>query len=164
MKKLLGIVVLSFLWSSISFAELITLTKCFYTDFNEKSSYGIESFSYKNFNEQKADPSVPYENKLVTLDTAVETITITIIYKDTFIKKMREIGSMLPKYKKYIYRVTDLGGNVATGDLVDHEGVNVITDRIDVDFVSNKLYGLRHIRVGDGEIKNTSTQQCKRQK
>ena len=164
MKKLLGIVVLGLLWCNTSYAELITLTKCFYTDFNEKSSYGIESFSYKNFNEQKADPGVPYENKLVTLDTVVETITITIIYKDSFIQRMRELGTMLPKYKKYIYRVVDLGGNVATGDLIDHEGVNTITDRIDVDFVSNKVYGVRHIIVGDGEIKNTSTQQCKRQK
>jgi hypothetical protein len=164
MKKLLGIIVLGLMLCNTSYAELITLTKCFYTDFNEKSSYGIESFSYKNFNEQKADRGVPYENKLVTLDTVVETITITIIYKDSFIKRMREVDTILPKYKKYIYRVVDLGGNVATGDLIDHEGVNTITDRIDVDFVSNKVYGVRHIKVGDGEIKNTSTEQCKRQK
>ena len=164
MKKLLSFIVLGLLWSNISYAELITLTKCFYTDFNEKSSYGIESFSYKNFNEQKSDPSVMYENKLVTLDTVVETITVTTINKDSFIKKMRDIGTIVPKYNKYIFKITDLGGNVATGELIDHEGIDVITDRIDVDFESNKVYGLRHFRIGDGEIKNTSTQQCIRQK
>ena len=162
MKKLLGIVVLGLLLSGNAYAELITLTKCYILDLQETD--GNEIYSYKNWKQQTADKRIEFENKLYTLDTVTEVITQTTVFKDSFIKRMRESNQIMKKHSKVIFKIVDLGGNVATAEDTDL-GNYFKKNTIDVDFVSNKVYRYSEADFGSGSLFKTSTiEQCQRQK
>ena len=162
MKKLLGIVVLGLLLSGNAYAELITLTKCYILDLQETG--GNEIYSYKNWKQQTADKRIEFENKLYTLDTVTEVITQTTVFKDSFIKRMRESNQIMKKHSKVIFKIVDLGGNVATAEDTDL-GNYFKKNTIDVDFVSNKVYRYSEADFGSGRLFKTSTiEQCQRQK
>ena len=161
-KKLIGIVVLGLLLSGNAYAELVTLTKCYITDLQETN--GNEIYSYKNWKEQTADRRIEYENKLYTLDTVTEVITETIVFKDSYIKNMKKTNTIVKKFAKNIFKIVDLGGNVATAEDTNL-GSYFKVNTIDVDFVSNKVYRYSEADFGSGSLyKSTSVQQCQRQK
>ena len=162
MKKLLGIVVTVLFWCNASYAELITLTNCYIVKYDDTDG---ENFSYRNFDEQTSAMTSAglyihdFENRLYTLDTVTEVITETRVIRDSYINWQKQRNNLIiKKYRKIIFKVTDLGGNVATatdidlGHLLDHT--------VDVDFATNKVYTFRK----DKWSSNSSTQQCKRQK
>lgn len=162
MKKLLGIVVFGLLLSNISNAELITLTKCYITE--DQQNVPDKVYTYKNFKEQLADPRIIYENRLYTLDTVTEVITRTIVWKDSYIDREKKSGRILKKFSKIIFKIVDLGGNVASGVDIDL-GSTWKEHTVDVDFVSNKVYGYSKADFGNGNIfERATTEQCKRQK
>ena len=162
MKKLLAIMVLSLLLSGYAYAELITLTKCYITDLKETD--GNEIYSYKSWKQQTADKRIEFENKLYTLDTVTEVITQTTVFKDSFINRMRESNQFLQKHSKVIFKIVDLGGNVATAEDINL-GNTFKKNTIDVDFVSNKVYRYSEADFGSGRLYKTSTiEQCQKQK
>ena len=149
-------------WCNASYAELITLTNCYIVKYDDTDG---ENFSYRNFDEQTSAMTSAglyihnFENRLYTLDTITEVITETRVIRDSYINRQKQRNNLIiKKYQKIIFKVTDLGGNVATatdidlGDLLDHT--------VDVDFATNKVYTFRK----DKWSSNSSTQQCKRQK
>ena len=119
MKKLLGIVVLGLLCCNVGFAELITLKKCYIIDFIQSDT--DETYSFNSWEEQKASPRIFAEENLFTLDTVVETITATTYFKNSYIKRMKEVNIIQPKINKQIYKIVDLGGNVATAEYFSND-------------------------------------------
>ena len=158
MRKILWIVVFTFLFNNISFAELITLTKCYITD--RKATNKESELSFKSFKQQIADSRTLYENKLYTLDTVTETITQTTVFKESFIERERKSGRFIKKHSKIIFKIIDLGGNVATAEDINL-GSFTKKNTIDVDFVSNKVYRYYEDNYG---TKISDTEKCKRQK
>ena len=158
MKKLLGIVVLGFLFSANAYAELITLKDCY--QFKEQNTDGSDVYEFKNLKEQTAHKDIHYENLLFTLDTVTEVITQTQILKESYIELMLKNNKLKEKHQKLIFRITDLGGNVATAV---YKGS--YENKIDVDFVANKVYRIVKMKFADGSGWTTRTVfQCKRQK
>ena len=162
MKKFLGIVVLGLLLSGNAYAELITLTKCYIVKYDDTDG---ENFSYRNFDEQTSAMTSAglyihnFENRLYTLDTVTEVITETRVIRDSYIYRQKELNNnIVKKYRKIIFKVTDLGGNVATA--IDIDLGSYIDHTIDVDFVANKVYTFRK----DKWMATSTTQQCQRQK
>ena len=163
MKKLLGIVVLSLLFSGNTFAELITLKDC-YQFKNSNTNPDIKSLEFKNLKEQTAHNQIFYENLLFTLDTVTKTVTSTMVSKDSYIKMMLENNDYVwDKFAKKTYKITDLGGNVATAE--NNSNFSVIQNKLDLDFVSNKVYRtLRTENIDGKKYSSTTIYQCKRQK
>ena len=188
MKKLLAILVLSLLLSSNAYAELITLNKCFLEKYVhvDKSSHtkklvnGVvktipkpstktETYKFKSFREHYSHPEFKHqENLLYTLDTVTEIITRTIVNSESYIDSFLKKGYIVDKYNKDQYSITDLGGNIASAAILNTKK-HVLVDKIDVDFVSNKVfatYKTSHKFKG-GVSSNTTTSKiykCKRQK
>ena len=162
MKKLIGILIVGLFLNGSAYAELITLTKCYITDLQETN--GDEVYSFKNWKQQTEDRRIEYENKLYTLDTVTEVITQTTVFKDTHLKRMRENDIFLKKHSKVIFKIIDLGGNVATAEDMDL-GQWFKKNTVDVDFVSNKVYRYSEADWGSGVLyKSAITEQCQRQK
>ena len=164
MKKLLGIVVLGLLLSGNAYAELITLTKCFVA--KERFSGGglTKGKTYKSFsNFVKINEA--RENVLYTLDTVTETITKTIVHKDKYIDDaFKNSSKVINKFYKSIYIITDLGGNVATGNAANLK-FPYTKDEINVDFVTNKVYTNWVFEdFGKGAGKRSFEEKCARQK
>ena len=148
--------------SSKSNYKIITLTKCYITDLQETN--GKEVYSFKNLKEQTLDKRIEYENKLYTLDTATGVITQTTVFKDTFLKRMRKNNQFLKKHAKVIFKIVDLGGNVATAEDTDL-GKWFKKNTIDVDFKTNQVYRYSEADYGSGDLFKTAiTEQCQRQK
>tara|TARA_B100000700_G_C14679073_1_gene684464 strand:+ start:131 stop:709 length:579 start_codon:yes stop_codon:yes gene_type:complete len=148
--------------SSKSNYKIITLTKCYITDLQETN--GKEVYSYKNWKEQTLDKRIEYENKLYTLDTVTGVITQTTVFKDTHLKRMRENNLFLKKHTKVIFKIVDLGGNVATAEDTDL-GKWFKKNTIDVDFKTNQVYRYSEADWGSGDLfKTATTEQCQRQK
>ena len=162
MKKLLGIVVLGLFLSGNAYAELITLTKCYIIKYDDSDG---ENFSYRNWDEQTSAKTsaglyiFDFENRLYTLDTVTEVITETRVMRDSYIYRQKKLNNLIvKKYRKIIFKVTDLGGNVATATDIDLG--NYLDHTVDVDFVANKVYTFRKSKWST----TSSTQQCQRQK
>ena len=159
MKKLLSFIVLSLLWSNISYAELITLKDCY--QFKDQTTGKFDTYEFKNLKEQSMHKSINYENLLFTLDTVTETITQTQVLKDSYIESMYKNNNyLMEKHQKLIFRITDLGGNVATAiaDTKSHT-----ENKIDVDFVSNKVFRLVKVNLVE-KWTNRTIFQCKKQR
>ena len=165
MKKLLAIVVLGMLWSNISYAELITLTKCFVA--KERFSGGglTKGKTYKSFGNFVKKNEIGRENVLYTLDTVTETITKTIVHKDKYIDDaFKNSSKVINKFYKSIYMITDLGGNVATANASNLK-FPYTKDEINVDFVINKVYtSWVFTDFGKGAGKRSFEEKCSRQK
>ncbi|MDC0907346.1 hypothetical protein OAS12_01275 [Candidatus Pelagibacter ubique] len=158
MKKLLSFIVLSLLWSNISYAELITLKDCY--QFKDQTTGKFDTYEFKNLKEQSMHKLINYENLLFTLDTVTETITQTQVLKDSYIESMYKNNNyLMEKHQKLIFRITDLGGNVATAiaDTKSHT-----ENKIDVDFVSNKVFRLVKVNLVE-KWTNRTIFQCKKQ-
>tara|TARA_A100001011_G_scaffold123182_1_gene130006 strand:- start:494 stop:1030 length:537 start_codon:yes stop_codon:yes gene_type:complete len=173
MKKFLVILVTVLLWCNTSYAELITLTKCFpektitryYTSYLEpKSETSTQEF--KNYKEWRIFTKNRIENILYTLDTVEETITRTFVNSEEGIKYWLKYDHLVEKFEKDIFKIIDLGGNVATAEAVEKKN-NIKEYRIDVDFVSNKVYSnymkLKEISKGYMKTNSSATYQCLRQ-
>lgn len=159
MKKLLSFIVLSLLWSNISYAELITLKDCY--QFKDQTTGKFDTYEFKNLKEQSMHKLINYENLLFTLDTVTETITQTQVLKDSYIESMYKNNNyLMEKHQKLIFRITDLGGNVATAiaDTKSHT-----ENKIDVDFVSNKVFRLVKVNLVE-KWTNRTIFQCKKQR
>jgi len=159
MKKLLSFIVLSLLWSNISYAELITLKDCY--QFKDQTTGKFDTYEFKNLKEQSMHKLINYENLLFTLDTVTETITQTQVLKDSYIESMYKNNNyLMEKHQKLIFRITDLGGNVATAiaDTKSHT-----ENKIDVDFVSNKVFRLVKVNLVEKWTTRTIFQ-CKKQR
>ena len=159
MKKLLSFIVLGLLWSNISYAELITLKDCY--QFKDQTTGKFDTYEFKNLKEQSMHKSIDYENLLFTLDTVTETITQTQVLKDSYIESMYKNNNyLMEKHQKLIFRITDLGGNVATAiaDTKSHT-----ENKIDVDFVSNKVFRLVKVNLVEKWTTRTIFQ-CKKQR
>ena len=159
MKKLLGIVVLGLMLSSNANAELITLKDCY--QYKDQSTDGNDVYEFKSLKEQTAHKDIHYENLLFTLDTVTEVITQTQILKESYIEGMLKNNNyIMEKHQKLVFRITDLGGNVATAV---YKGS--YENKIDVDFVANKVYRIVKMKFSDGSGWTTRTVfQCKKQK
>ena len=121
-------------------------------------------YSFKNWKEQTLDKRIEYENKLYTLDTATGVITQTTVFTDTFLKRMRKNNQFLKKHAKVIFKIVDLGGNVATAEDTDL-GKWFKKNTIDVDFKTNQVYRYSEADYGSGDLFKTAiTEQCQRQK
>ena len=163
MKKLLGIVVLGLLLCGNAYAELITLTNCY--QFKDQSTVpGDKPLEFRNLKEQTAHREIFYEDLLFTLDTVTEVVTSTMITKDSWIKSQLENNNYVwDKFAKATYKITDLGGNVATAE--GEPSLTVKSNKLDLDFVSNKVYRTIRFEYIDGSKYSSSTiYQCKRQK
>jgi hypothetical protein len=159
MKKLLSFIVLGLLWSNISYAELITLKDCY--QFKDQTTGKFDTYEFKNLKEQSMHKLINYENLLFTLDTVTETITQTQVLKDSYIESMYKNNNyLMEKHQKLIFRITDLGGNVATAiaDTKSHT-----ENKIDVDFVSNKVFRLVKVNLVE-KWTNRTIFQCKKQR
>ena len=159
MKKLLSFIVLNLLWSNISYAELITLKDCY--QFKDQTTGKFDTYEFKNLKEQSMHKSINYENLLFTLDTVTETITQTQVLKDSYIESVYKNNNyLMEKHQKLIFRITDLGGNVATAiaDTKSHT-----ENKIDVDFVSNKVFRLVKVNLVE-KWTNRTIFQCKKQR
>ena len=159
MKKILGIVVLGLLFSGNTYAELITLKDCY--QFKDQTTGKFDTYEFKNLKEQSMHKSINYENLLFTLDTVTETITQTQVLKDSYIESMYKNNNyLMEKHQKLIFRITDLGGNVATAiaDTKSHT-----ENKIDVDFVSNKVFRLVKVNLVEKWTTRTIFQ-CKKQR
>jgi len=159
MKKLLGIAILGLLWSNISYAELITLKDCY--QFKHQTTGKFDTYEFKNLKEQSMHKSIDYENLLFTLDTVTETITQTQVLKDSYIESVYKNNNyLMEKHQKLIFRIIDLGGNVATAiaDTKSHT-----ENKIDVDFVSNKVFRLVKVNLVEKWTTRTIFQ-CKKQR
>ena len=188
MKKLLTIVVLGLLLNGKAYAELITLTKCYIekyvhldkTSHTSKIVNGVvkrtpepstttTTYRFNNFEEHYSHPEFNHqENLLYTLDTVTEIITRTIINSDSYIENFLKKGVVVDKYSKDQYRINDLGGNVASAEILNKRK-NIVVDKIDVDFVSNKVFATLKLSYNfeDGSTANTTSSRiykCKRQK
>ena len=163
MNKILGIIALVLMLSGNAYAELITLTKCFVTKY--RSSGGVtEGTSYKSFsNFVKINKA--RENVLYTLDTVTETITKTVVHKDKYIDDaFKKSGKVINKFYKQIYKITDLGGNVATANAVNLK-FPYTKNEINVDFVNNKVYTNWVFEdFGKGVGRSSFEEKCGRQK
>ena len=159
MKKLLSIIILGLLWSNSSNAELITLKDCY--QFKDQTTGKFDTYEFKNLKEQSMHKFINYENLLFTLDTVTETITQTQILKDSYVESMYKNNNyLMEKHQKLIFRITDLGGNVATAiaDTKSHT-----ENKIDVDFVSNKVFRLVKVNLVEKWTDRTIFQ-CKKQR
>ena len=188
MKKLLGIVVLGLFLSGNAYAELITLTKCYLEKYVhvdkvsyttklvngivkkiQKPSISTETYKFKNFKEHYSHPEFKHhENLLYTLDTVTEIITRTVVNSESYIENFLKKGVVVDKYSKDQYSITDLGGNIASAEILK-KGKNIDVDKIDVDFVSNKVFATLKMsfKLQDGESSSMSLSKiykCKRQK
>ena len=161
MKKLLGILVLGLLLSGNAQAQLITLKECYTISF--KSSDGRKGNTYKSFKDsQKIINEV--DDQLYTLDTVMETITHTYVWTDFRIDEWyKEYGTVLPKIQKEVFKIVDLGGNVASAEAITPNSF-FKENRIDVDFEGAKVYSYMVADVGAGENTVSKTEQCKKQK
>ena len=74
-----------------------------------------------------------------------------------------ENKKILPKIQKKTYKITDLGGNVATAIPTKKQDW-VKEEKIDVDFENAKVYFYMTSDIGAGENTVSSTQQCTKQK
>ena len=188
MKKLLGIVVLGLLLGGNGYAELITLNKCFlekyvYVDKSShtkklvngvvktipKPSTKTETYKFKSFREHYSHPEFKHqENLLYTLDMVTEIITRTIVNSDSYIDSFLKKGHVVDKYNKDQYSITDLGGNIASAEILNTKK-NILVDKIDVDFVLNKVFATYKTSYEfKGGVSSSTTiskiYKCKRQK
>jgi hypothetical protein len=161
MKKLLGIVVLGLMLSGNAYAQLITLTECYLISYKSSDDQKPPTFkSFKDFLNRTDD----IENQLYTLDTVTETITKTWINTDSFLDEWyKEYNTVLEKITKTIFKITDLGGNVATAHIAKL-GPADIKSKIDIDFESAKVYTYNISNLGGTERTVRYTEQCKKQK
>jgi len=161
MKKLLGIIVLGLLLSGNAYAQLITLKKCYTINF--KSSDGRKVATYKSFDDSQRSFN-DLDDKLYTLDTVTETITFTMVNSQIAIDEHFEVyKKILPKIIKQNYKITDLGGNVATAVPIKKEPW-VKDEKIDIDFENARVYFYMTSDLGTGEMTVSSTSQCTKQK
>ena len=91
-------------------------------------------------------------------------ILIQILTLDTMNKYQNTINYYVwDKFAKATYKITDLGGNVATAE--GEPSLTVKSNKLDLDFVSNKVYRTIRFEYIDGSKYSSSTiYQCKRQK
>ena len=161
MKKLLGILAFSLILCGNAYSELLTLKKCHLINF--KSSDGRKSPTFKSFKDsQKINNDL--DDELYTLDTNAKTITHTIIWSQKAIDEHFEIHkTVLPKINKTIFKITDLGGNVATA-VPKIKRPWFKEHKIDLDFKNAKVYTYVVGDLGAGEMTVTKTLKCTKQK
>ena len=120
MKKLLGVLALSLMWCSVSFAEIYELKKCYYNKFSDWNAFYIQ--------QDKGGTGKDYlkdiiEDITITINSDTGTITRTLYRTKETVDNMNEYlesTGVQIRYKKIIqtiYQITTFTSDIITAEM-----------------------------------------------